>query len=372
MRFANRPGARHVWTGIAIVALTATAPAFAVGTDAGTPIDNVATVEYQVNTVPQTVIESSPTGNSTPGVGNGTDTSFLVDNRIDFTLVEEGGIATPVSPGETGVVTTFRLTNTGNAPQDFALTANNLAAGTVVFGGDADNQEMNALQAFADTNGDGVYSPGTDEAFVDSLTNDPGTTAANEILVFIVGTVPPDAIDGQFANVSLTAQAATAGSSGADIATETTGGNTALVDIVFGDAGEDNSETAEDSYAIASAALTVTKAAAIISDPFNGTTDPLYVPGAIVEYTITVTNGGTSSAEQVNVSDTLTAELALALGEYPAGADVEYDLGGATTGCSAAADADACALAGNVLSVAPAATLATGESLVVRFRVTIQ
>ncbi len=58
--------------------------------------------------------------------------------------------------------------------------------------------------------------------------------------------------------------------------------------------------------------VTATKTSRLISDPVNGTTNPKMIPGAIVEYTITVNNAGTSpiDANTVVVSDPLPIELA--------------------------------------------------------------
>lgn len=57
--------------------------------------------------------------------------------------------------------------------------------------------------------------------------------------------------------------------------------------------------------------LTMTKTATLISDPINGTTNPKYIPGAIVDYTITVTNAGTGpvDAATVVINDPIPANL---------------------------------------------------------------
>lgn len=47
--------------------------------------------------------------------------------------------------------------------------------------------------------------------------------------------------------------------------------------------------------------LTITKTATLISDPVNGTTNPKYIPGAIVDYTITVVNAGTGPVDLSSV-----------------------------------------------------------------------
>ncbi|MEL7310585.1 MAG: hypothetical protein AAFN07_03675 [Pseudomonadota bacterium] len=373
MKIAYRRTAAWRVAGVAVAAFALAPSAHAVGTDAGTSIDNVATVDFEVGGIAQTPIESSPSGNSTPGAGNGTATSFVVDNRVDLTLIEQSGAQTPVSPGQADAVAEFLLTNTGNDTQDYALSAVNLAAGTTVFGGDADTIDANNLRAFADTDGSGDFSGG-DQPFVDSLAADAS------ILVFVVADVPIGATNDDYANVTLTATTAEAGSSGATIVTATTGGDTAGVDIVFGDAGNDGLESADDGYLVSSATLTVTKSETIISDPFNGTTDPLHIPGAVIEYAITVVNTGSADATNVGITDVIdTATLELLLAQYNGGAaDISYDLAGATLFCTADAgdaDADNCGLSGSTLEADLSATLGTNtgvdDTLVVRFQVTI-
>ncbi|MEQ8412293.1 MAG: proprotein convertase P-domain-containing protein [Erythrobacter sp.] len=49
------------------------------------------------------------------------------------------------------------------------------------------------------------------------------------------------------------------------------------------------------------ARLSVTKVSSVISDPVNGTTDPKAIPGALVEYLITVSNTGTDPADADSV-----------------------------------------------------------------------
>ncbi len=56
------------------------------------------------------------------------------------------------------------------------------------------------------------------------------------------------------------------------------------------------------------AAITVVKSSAVISDPVNGTFDPKRIPGAVVEYTIRVTNTGGAQATDVTITDDLSLE----------------------------------------------------------------
>ncbi|MFK8052769.1 MAG: hypothetical protein AB8F65_07320 [Woeseiaceae bacterium] len=372
MIFANNRLSALRAISLAVIGVCASTSALAVGTDAGTPVTNRATVAYDVGGIAQTSIESSPAGNSTPGNGNGADTQFVVDNRVDLTLVEQGGAQTPVNPGEANTVATFLLTNTGNEAQGYALTPANLTTGTAVFG-NADTIDANNLRIFADTDASGDFTPG-DQPFVDTLAAD------DDILVFVVADIPIGATNGDFANVSATATTAVAGTSGATIVTATVGGDTAGVDVVFGDAGNDGLETDNDGYEVSSAALSVAKAEALVSDPINGTTDPLHIPGAVVEYTITVVNTGAVDATAVGITDVLNANLAILLAQYNAGAsDIEYTVGGATLFCTADAgdaDADNCGLTGATLEADLGVTLGTNtgvdDTLVVSFQATIQ
>src|SRR5689334_20446703 len=106
---------------VALGAISVSQQALAAGTAANTDITNRATVNFQVGGVTQNPVESSPTGNSNSGVGNGADTTFKVDNKLDLTVTEVGAAATTVSAGAVNQVTTFKLTNTGNFQQGYQL-----------------------------------------------------------------------------------------------------------------------------------------------------------------------------------------------------------------------------------------------------------
>ncbi len=363
------------------LALLFAGQAFAVGTDAGTSVDNQARVDYDVGGIGQEPILSDPSGNSTPGLGSGAlPTTFLVDNRVDFTLVEFGLIgATQVNPGQADAVTTFQLTNTGNSTQDYDLAVVNLVGGTV--NGNTDTVDMSNLRVFADTDGSGDWTPG-DLAFVDELAED------GNILIFAVVDSAISLSNGDVGNVEVTATTHDAGGVGVLGAQTTDDGgipdSTSTIEVVFADDGlgtiGDGLEVAQDGYIVASATLTITKASEVISDPFNGTTNPKAIPGATVEYDVTINNTGTSDADQVRIEDTLNGNLALALGEYGgAGQDAQIDLGSGTsvTTCSLDAgdlDGDGCGTAGATITIDPGltvGTLATDNPAVISFRVTI-
>src|SRR3954466_4382178 len=98
----------------------------AAGTASSTSITNRATVSYSVGGVAQTAIQSSPTGNTS---ATGSDTTFLVDNKVIHTVAPVAGAAIQTVPGATNVVAAFTVTNTGNTAQGYLLTPTNLASG---------------------------------------------------------------------------------------------------------------------------------------------------------------------------------------------------------------------------------------------------
>jgi uncharacterized repeat protein (TIGR01451 family) len=63
------------------------------------------------------------------------------------------------------------------------------------------------------------------------------------------------------------------------------------------------------------ALLVIEKTSAVISDPVNGTTNPKLIPGAVVEYSITVRNVGTGTvdASSVVVVDVMPSQMAYAV-----------------------------------------------------------
>jgi uncharacterized repeat protein (TIGR01451 family) len=119
----------------------------------------------------------------------------------------------------------------------------------------------------------------------------------------------------------------------------------------------------------------------VISDPFNGTTNPKAIPGATVEYAITLTNTGAQNASVVTITDPIPTNTTFVPAGYTGGNNVEIQVGATVTRCLAEAggtdsNADGCVrTAGNVLTVgSPALTsVATGagNAVTMRFRVTI-
>jgi hypothetical protein len=278
-----------------VLAATAVAasPAFAAGTTAGTTVTNLVTLDYKVGGVDQAQVSATDT--------------FTVDRKVNLTVTESGNLATSVAPGQTGAVTVFSVSNSSNASLDFALSASQPSGGTAPHGA-TDNFNVSNVKIYADTNGNGSYDPGTDQEtnYLDQVAADTSRT------VFIVSDVPLGRATTDAAIVRLTATAAeatAAGSLGATV-TQTTGANTSGIDTVFadtnagGNVARDGIHFADDDYVVLAASLTATKTSRVISDPFNGTTDPKMIPGAVVEYCIAVANAtGSATATGINLSD---------------------------------------------------------------------
>jgi len=385
--------ARKLW--VAVLALAAgllgAQDALAAGTRAGTDVDNMATIEYTVNTVLQDVIESSEAGNDVPGAGNGEATEFIVDTIINFTVTEADGTYVDVSPNSTDQMLTYDVFNGGNDWQDFSLSR---ADGSDPFGG-TDNFNATPASIFVESGANGGSQPLEDIAtYIDELAED----ATTQVYVFM--DIPATQTGGDISAQTLTAQVAagnggTTGGQGSDITSDDegnadivngVGSNQIVFDVlngvsVTGTVGDDNA------YRVLSADLEVMKTSDVISDPVNGTSaDAKAIPGAIVEYTIRVTNdaGATEDADNLVITDSLdteitNGEIAFETGTFGAGVGIQYNINGGAavdvTNTDGDADAgwfDGSGLGeGNVVEVS-GFTLTPGDYVEVIFRVEIQ
>ena len=352
---------RHMQRGmasaLAIAALVVGAAdvAHATGTAAGTNISNVATINYSVNAVAQPALTANA--------------DFVVDRRIDMTLTPVPVALTNVTPGTTGNVIAFTLTNTSNAPLDFATSAANRANGTVdPYGGATPDSFDTTNASFADNDSSGTYVAGTDTST--SVTN---LAADTSRLVFVVSSIPGGTASGSVAVVTLTVTATELGgaalsqSAGADVA--------GTVQTVFAD-GAGDTDAARDAafsdssgFLVQGATVSVTKTEAIISDPVNGGTNPKHIPGAVVEYTVTVSNAAGSAlpATSVTLTDVLPGTVTFRPDTYAVGQGISV---GGTPRTNTNGDADGADFTTGTVTVT-IASLAPGASTVILFRVTV-
>lgn len=408
MKYSNRSApskARLAALMAAGLAIGAAQNAMAAGTASSTIISNTATLSYDVGGVTQPTIDTAPA-------------TFAVDNKVNLTLTETGGSYTSVSPGAQNQVTAFALTNLGNTSQGYSLTAANV--GATVFS-TADSFDVSNLEIYLDADNDGVLDAA--ELSAGAITSLASVAPDATVNLLVVADIPPGQANATQSAVSLTAVAREATTLNA----LTEAANTvAGVEIVFADAattanvsGTDPGQTARDAtafaydaYRVAAAIISVSKTATLICDPFNGTTNPKNIPGAIVRWTITVSNGGTAGASATldQVTDALdpntlhdpnlvlgtgapaatTCSSATGTPESAAGRgfQIEYSVARALGGTggymtTSAADTDGASITGQNVTIdfaeaLPAGgtyadgELKAGESATVTFNVTIQ
>lgn len=292
-------------SGAAVLGLVSQS-ALAAGTAVGTPITNSATLTYSVATVVQPTI-------------TGTSTAFVVDSKINLTVAPAA--TTNVVPGATAQVLTFTVTNNANTILDFDLALQLPLAGHQF--------AATGCNAYVESGATAGYQAAQDTAiFIDELAADATKT------VYAVCNIPGTVINSNIAHVDLVATAkgtftsgginnytATAGVLGAAL-TQTAGADTpGIVDIVFADvagtalspadAARDATHSDGGHYSVTAAVMTVSKTAALLCDPFNGVTDPKNIPGAMTQWTITISNGaGGAAATLTSITDTLSANVA--------------------------------------------------------------
>lgn len=286
-------------------------------TTAGNTISNTASVSYTVNGTPQTTTS--------------TTASFVVDRKVNFTVITDQTGATAVNLGQTGAVTRFKVTNTTNGIQDFLLspTQAGIVGGLIGLVTGTDDFDLSNLRAFVDSNGNGVYDPGVDTAtYIDELAPDAS------VEVFIVGDVPATGTINQ-ANVALHVTVAAGSAPGVQgtalVATDLSLGNADnVVDVVFADDDDDGlgpdlarngQGWAYASYQISTrnVALTVTKTALVLSDPLG---DPLpkSLPGAVVQYCLVANNATLlTPASGVTITDVVPANTTYVPGSISIG-----------------------------------------------------
>lgn len=343
------------------------APAFAAGTTQGTSITNTVNVNYQVGGVAQTQQTAADT--------------FVVDRKIIFTLAEKAPIGTTsVTPGQTAQRTTFILTNTSNDTLDFTVTPSQLVGGTAAHGG-TDAFNVTNLLVCLDANADNICdAAATATLTVNDLVADANTT------ILVVGDIPLSATNGQVAGVSLSATALNSNGSAITAATDATANGAGTVETIFADAAKtgaggvsaarDGIDVATDDYTVNAAVLSVFKSHVMISDGVS-TSNFKSVPGAVVEYCISVANAaGGATATNITISDLVPTNTTYVAGSIRVNGTVTSP--GASQTCSAgtsvtdASDADAGSFGTPANTVAGSLTnIAGGNSSALIFRVTL-
>jgi uncharacterized repeat protein (TIGR01451 family) len=263
-----------VATALAAGTLIGSVPAEAAHTQAGTIINNNATATYDLPTGGQSTVTSNTV-------------SLTVDELLDVSVASTDGGDVSVSPGATGQILTYRVTNAGNGDEAFRLTARDNGGG--------DDFDPSVTSIVLDGNGNGTYDPGIDAVYV-SGSNDPVLAPDGSAIVFVLSSIPAGATNTQRGRVDLVAVAATgSGAPGTTFAGQGQGGGNAVVGATGADAEDDGY------YAVAAASVSFVKSATV-ADPFSGTTN---VPGSVITYSLVATISGSGSLANLRIADAI-------------------------------------------------------------------
>ena len=350
MKIVSNKTGLYLRLGALAAALLLGQQAMAAGTRAGTPIDNTVNVDYFVGGIDQADIQSS--------------VSFVVDRRVDFTLtpVLTPGLE-PMTPGGTDYFVDFLLTNTSNSDLDFDFAVANVGSGTDVDGSGNDTVDLVTFDYAVVTAGDAVPLRGGAQ-FADEIAAD------SSVRIRVYADAESTFTDGLIAGVELTAEAFEAGGAAVLGAALTYGDANVDATVENVDVNSaDGIQISIDGFEVFMADLTVTKAYSVVAGDLGS---GLPIPGATVEYTVTIVNNSTSgtAADSVVVTDTLDGDLTFVSDAFGTN-DMTLTLNaGPPVGCTEEADADQCERAGQALTF-DSITVAAGDTLMITYRATI-
>ena len=285
-----------------LMAMVLPGTAFADGTDPNQLISNTATIDYDIGGVGQDTLTS--------------DTAeFRVDRKVDLLLTPDTQTFDPVVPNDTEVWP-IQLVNEGNDTQGYRL--NIVALGGNSFEADQvqiyidDGSTAGSLDAT-----DSLYSTWAGGVETFSGSENIGDLIKDATLdLLVVADIPGAAADGSSASYYITATTLDAGTT-TDTSQDTGAWTPMTVQTVFvdghgpdpGDTGEpdsapDGTYSAQVTYTVGGADITAAKSSTVVDDNISGTSPPYKaIPGATVQYSITITNNGSVDAGNVLITD---------------------------------------------------------------------
>jgi uncharacterized repeat protein (TIGR01451 family) len=245
--------------------------AWALGTPAGTPIANTATVDWSVG--PGTFTQSSTT-------------QFVVDELVNVVVTLQSVSPVAVTSPDTNRQLAFLVSNTGNGTESFSLVLDPVQAG--------EQFDPTNARLYLDTNGSTVYEPGVDPLYQPGV-NDPAIAADAARLVFALCDVPASRVNGDLGNATLRATSQTGSGAG----TIVIGGGTGGADAVIGAGG--GTSVSLGGYLVSDLAVSVVKSAVVLD--LGGGSAP--APGSRITYTLQVNVGGTGNVANLVITDPL-------------------------------------------------------------------
>jgi uncharacterized repeat protein (TIGR01451 family) len=252
-----------------VLCLIGAHPAFALGTPAGTPIANTATVTYDIGA-------SSYTQSATA--------QFTVDERVDVVVTWQDATPVLVTPADVDRRLTFLVTNTGNGNEAFALAVDLLLVG--------DQFDPTNGRVYIDANGTTVYEPGVDPLYQPGL-NDPLLAADGARLIFVLADIPGAVVAADRGDAELRATSLSGGVTGTIIA----GGGDGGTDAVIGG----GTSASIGSYLVTDLFVSIAKSAVVVD--IGGGNTP--APGSTITYTLLVTPNGVGAIANLVVTDLL-------------------------------------------------------------------
>ena len=300
---------------LVLLATVAAGLAHAAGTPAGTTITNRATANYSVSGAPATPVSGSVT--------------ITVDELISVRVTPPATPAGVASP-DTNRPLVFVVTNVGNGQESFTL-----APGYAISGDAFDPTPGSAGTLFIDVNGDGQYTAGTDTPITGPLTLNPDQSAQ----VLLLANIPAGQASGSQGKATLTATSTTPGAAGAAPGTVLPGQGTGGVDAMVGagpggptDPGSD--DLGAGTFQVAGGLVSLAKTLLSVLDPFGnactvtgGNQSPCLVPGATLEYriTVTVTSAAAAVAQSLVITDDVPASTTYSAGSIRVNGTVRTD-----------------------------------------------
>ena len=260
-----------------------------------TTTDSAGNFSLFTNTSSKTlrVNETNPTGyvSVSYNAGNTAGTYTIASDYISFAYTlytDYSGIRFGDVPDNTFLPTTSAVNGSSLLPVYYAHTFTPGTGGNVSFAVASRTQgTWPAIALYQDTNCNGVYD-GADIALPASLV----ATAGVPICILVKDTVPVGAGAGTTDQIVTRATFTFTNSIGPVVRTYNVTDTTTVV---------------------AAPSLTVLKSVQTFSDPFNNTTNPKAIPGAVMLYTVIVTNSGSGAVDSnsLAITDPIPANTAM-------------------------------------------------------------
>jgi uncharacterized repeat protein (TIGR01451 family) len=259
------------------------------GTPAGTTVSNQAQLSFEMAGAPQQALSNNST--------------VSVQELIDVSIVwQDAAPVTTASPSLEQVLT-YRLLNTGNGIESFALGINNSPPGSDDFDPlnpriyfDGNNNNSYDGPAF-----DPLYTPGSNDPLLDANGN-------NSVVLFVLNDIPGSLANGESGDSRIIVQSTTAGAAGSAAGTLLPGLGDSGADAVVGSSNAITAATGSYQVVNDTVDVTIAKSAEVIPDGQRCSSAPCEpVPGATIRYTLQVDVSGTGTAENLLITDSIPA-----------------------------------------------------------------